>query len=75
MQRVESVRTCDVFTGTIETKGAHAMRDLQENELSVVGRHCHLSIIDVVSTDAKLGIKQQGPGPLMHDVNPQLVEV
>ena len=51
------------------------MRDLQENELSVVGGHCHLLIIDVVSTDMKLGIKQQGPGPLMHHVNPQLVEV
>jgi len=63
-----------VLTGTIETKGARARRDIPEDYLGGVGGH-HLPIIDVEPTDAKVNIKQQGPGPLLHDVNPKHVEV
>jgi hypothetical protein len=59
------------ITGTIETKGAHAMRDLPEDKLGVVGGLCHLSITDVEQTEMNVDIKQQGFRLFMHDANPE----
>jgi hypothetical protein len=48
-----------VLSGTVETEGAHAMSDLPENSQSVVCGHCHLLIIDIAPTHAKVDIEQQ----------------
>ena len=68
-------RAKDMLTGTIKTKGAHAMTDLPKDHLGIVGSHSHLPIIDGAPTHMKVDIQKQGLGALLHDLGPKNVEV
>lgn len=64
-----------MLTGTIETKGAYAMRDLPEDYLGIVGGHSHLPIVRAAPTHVEMNIEQQGLRALLHDLGPKDVEV
>jgi hypothetical protein len=49
--------------------------DLPEDSQSVVCGHCHLLIIDIAPTHAKVDIEQQRLGAFLHDPNPKFIEV
>jgi hypothetical protein len=61
------VKECalDVLTGTVETKGADAMTNSPEDIDGSVCRHCHLSVIDVAPTYAKVDVEEKGLGALL----------